>query len=71
MSSTGAQPERSVAIRTAFGDISSSSVIRPRAGTKLRARAPVDHTTSTVRAARSTVAGAAMARCATIDCPGV
>lgn len=44
-------------------------MIRPRAGTKLRARAPVDQTTSTVRAARSTVAGAVIARCATIDCP--
>ncbi|WP_408903967.1 hypothetical protein, partial [Neoroseomonas alkaliterrae] len=52
-------------MRTAFGDISSSSIMIPSAGTKLRARAPVDHTTSTVRAVRSTVAGAVMARCAT------
>jgi hypothetical protein len=45
--------------------------MEPRGGTKFRARAPVDQTTSTVRAVRSTVAGAARARWATTDCPAV
>lgn len=65
--STGALPPLSMSMRTAAGDISNSSVISPSPGTKFCARAPVDQTTSTVRASRSAETGAVVTARATMS----